>query len=388
MAYAIDAVKGCRSGLGEQVQMLRLPSEHRGAGMLFAQMLQAQGVSFGDALTSYAPSAVSQSYNSNSASSRSASHDLLQVTSTMRQGTAPSFDSATASLYALATAAAESQEEQEQEQVQSPVVTAPDFLGTISIKDVRYGPESIRDLLYSTTTTGQAAAAFSASTSAPDIAVSSAVGAVSATSNGAGVPADADVDDLKNLLMSALYGVPLTGDLRETMSKPSAVIKSLGLSEDQVAYAKSHPNYLLETPLGAMTYQDLQQFVKRATAYAEDPTATRRTLLLTTLDDIYAKQAEYQTMLTEQETWENIQAQESERQAMANQLAPRADAPEADPQSEATDDMVSTTAAPVSERVRVVDGVPRNLPSEDHAFLNNIFSSSSQLALNGNNDDE
>ena len=50
--------------------------------------------------------------------------------------------------------------------------------------------------------------------------------------------------------------------------------------------------------------------------------------------------------------------------------------------------MVSTTAAPVSERVRVADGVPRNLPSEDQAFLNNIFSSSSQLALNGNNDDE
>ena len=113
-----------------------------------------------------------------------------------------------------------------------------------------------------------------------------------------------------SVLKSLIYGVPLSGDAKRLISGPDSFIGLNGLSADMQKLAQENSNYVFDTPLGKMTYQDLEQLSRRMDSYVQNPTFTTRFAALEIMQDIAARQDELGRQYAQQTPFEQIQEQQ------------------------------------------------------------------------------
>ena len=132
-------------------------------------------------------------------------------------------------------------------------------------------------------------------------------------------------DDRKEALLSVLnslvYGVPLSDEAKELIRSEDSFMGLLGLDPDELNYAKENPDYVLDTPLGKMTYGDLEELSKRVYNYVDNPTFTTRLAALETLQDIDERQDE----LTQQAPFSEIKAEMQQAAQQRNEVAQEQD---------------------------------------------------------------
>ena len=136
-------------------------------------------------------------------------------------------------------------------------------------------------------------------------------------------------DDRKEALLSVLnslvYGVPLSDEAKELIKSEDSFMGLLGLDPDELNYAKEHPEYVLDTPLGKMTYGDLEQLSKRVYNYVDNPTFTTRLAALETLQDIDERQDELTAQFNQQAPFSEIKAQMQQAAEQRQEVAQEQD---------------------------------------------------------------
>lgn len=136
-------------------------------------------------------------------------------------------------------------------------------------------------------------------------------------------------DDRKEALLSVLnslvYGVPLSDEAKELIRSEDSFMGLLGLDPDELNYAKEHPEYVLDTPLGKMTYGDLEELSKRVYNYVDNPTFTTRLAALETLQDIDERQDELTAQFDQQAPFSEIKAEMQQAAQQRNEVAQEQD---------------------------------------------------------------
>ena len=113
-------------------------------------------------------------------------------------------------------------------------------------------------------------------------------------------------DALLSVLNSLVFGTPMSAEAQQYLSGPGTFIKMLGLPRDELEYAKENPEYVIKTPLGNMTYKDLEQLDDRIKNYAQNPNAATRNLALEVLQDINERQDELEEQYAQQTPFDEI----------------------------------------------------------------------------------
>ena len=136
-------------------------------------------------------------------------------------------------------------------------------------------------------------------------------------------------DDRKEALLSVLnslvYGVPLSDEAKELIKSEDSFMGLLGLDPDELNYAKENPDYVLDTPLGKMTYGDLEELSKRVYNYVDNPTFTTRLAALETLQDIDERQDELTAQFDQQAPFSEIKAQMQQAAEQRKEVAQEQD---------------------------------------------------------------
>lgn len=126
---------------------------------------------------------------------------------------------------------------------------------------------------------------------------------------------------LLSIIKSLLYGVPLSDEAKELIRSDESLMNILDLDPDELEYAKENPDYVLDTPLGKMTYGDLEELSKRVYNYVENPTFTTRLAALATLQDIDKRQDELTAQWSQQAPFSEMSAQMQEAAAQRTEVA-------------------------------------------------------------------
>lgn len=153
-------------------------------------------------------------------------------------------------------------------------------------------------------------------------------------------------DDRKEALLSVLnslvYGVPLSDEAKELIKSEDSFMGLLGLDPDELNYAKENPDYVLDTPLGKMTYGDLEELSKRVYNYVDNPTFTTRLAALETLQDIDERQDELTAQFDQQAPFSEIKAQMQQAAEQRKEVAQEQDIKELhDKEHEADQDFLT-----------------------------------------------
>ena len=114
---------------------------------------------------------------------------------------------------------------------------------------------------------------------------------------------------LLSIIKSLLYGVPLSDEAKELIRSDESLMNILDLDPEELEYARENPDYVLDTPLGKMTYSDLEELSKRVYNYVDNPTFTTRLAALATLQDIDERQDELTAQFDQQAPFSEIKAQ-------------------------------------------------------------------------------
>ncbi len=117
---------------------------------------------------------------------------------------------------------------------------------------------------------------------------------------------------LLSIIKSLLYGVPLSDEAKELIRSDESLMNILDLDPEELEYARENPDYVLDTPLGKMTYGDLEELSKRVYNYVENPTFTTRLAALATLQDIDERQDELTAQYDQQTPFSKMTAQMQE----------------------------------------------------------------------------
>ena len=117
---------------------------------------------------------------------------------------------------------------------------------------------------------------------------------------------------LLSIIKSLLYGVPLSDEAKELIRSDESLMNILDLDPDELEYARENPDYVLDTPLGKMTYGDLEELSKRVYNYVDNPTFTTRLAALATLQDIDERQDELTAQYDQQTPFSKMTAQMQE----------------------------------------------------------------------------
>lgn len=121
-------------------------------------------------------------------------------------------------------------------------------------------------------------------------------------------------EDLNKALISVLnslvFGVPLSDEAKTIVKSEYSFANLLDIPQEELEYAQNHANYVLDTPLGKMTYNDLEELSKRVYNYVQHPTFTTRSLALNVIQDIAARQDELERQYAQQTPFEQIQEQQ------------------------------------------------------------------------------
>lgn len=126
---------------------------------------------------------------------------------------------------------------------------------------------------------------------------------------------------LLSIIKSLLYGVPLSDEAKELIRSDESLMNILDLDPDELEYAKENPDYVLDTPLGKMTYGDLEELSKRIYNYVDNPTFTTRLAALATLQDIDERQDELTAQYGQQTPFSKMTAQMQEAAAQRTEVA-------------------------------------------------------------------
>ena len=126
---------------------------------------------------------------------------------------------------------------------------------------------------------------------------------------------------LLSIIKSLLYGVPLSDEAKELIRSDESLMNILDLDPDELEYAKENPDYVLDTPLGKMTYGDLEELSKRVYNYVDNPTFTTRLAALATLQDIDERQDELTAQWSQQAPFSEMSAQMQEAAAQRTEVA-------------------------------------------------------------------
>ena len=185
------------------------------------------------------------------------------------------------------------------------------------------------------------------------------------------VPAPDRKAMLLSVLNSLVFGTPLNEEAQQYLTGPGTFMGLLEIPQDELEYAQNNPDYVLDTPLGKMTYQDLEQLSRRMDSYIQNPTFTTRFAALETMQDIAARQDELGRQYAQQTPFEHIQ--EQQRLAAADRKAEDRQAPQ-----KAQEQLDSKVQAKVEhlEEQQDIQAQVRKLRSADHEedqdFLNTL----------------
>lgn len=147
---------------------------------------------------------------------------------------------------------------------------------------------------------------------------------------------------LLSIIKSLLYGVPLSDEAKELIRSDESLMNILDLDPDELEYAKENPDYVLDTPLGKMTYGDLEELSKRVYNYVDNPTFTTRLAALATLQDIDEHQDELTAQYGQQAPFSEIKAQMQQAAEQRKEVAQEQDIKELhDKEHEADQDFLS-----------------------------------------------
>ena len=130
---------------------------------------------------------------------------------------------------------------------------------------------------------------------------------------------------LLSIMKSLLYGVPLSDEAKELIRSDESLMNILDLDPDELEYAKENPDYVLDTPLGKMTYSDLEELSKRVYNYVDNPTFTTRLAALATLQDIDERQDELTAQYGQQTPFSKMTAQMQEAAQQRAEIAQEQD---------------------------------------------------------------
>ena len=130
---------------------------------------------------------------------------------------------------------------------------------------------------------------------------------------------------LLSIIKSLLYGVPLSDEAKELIRSDESLMNILDLDPDELEYAKENPDYVLDTPLGKMTYGDLEELSKRVYNYVDNPTFTTRLAALETLQDIDERQDELTAQFDQQAPFSEIKAQMQQAAEQRKEVAQEQD---------------------------------------------------------------
>ena len=130
---------------------------------------------------------------------------------------------------------------------------------------------------------------------------------------------------LLSVLNSLIYGVPLSDEAKELIKGEDSFMWLLGIEQDELNYAKENPDYVLDTPLGKMTYGDLEELSKRVYNYVDNPTFTTRLAALATLQDIDERQDELTAQFDQQAPFSEIKAQMQQAAEQRKEVAQEQD---------------------------------------------------------------
>lgn len=126
---------------------------------------------------------------------------------------------------------------------------------------------------------------------------------------------------LLSVLNSLIYGVPLSDEAKELIKGEDSFMWLLGIEQDELNYAKENPDYVLDTPLGKMTYSDLEELSKRVYNYVDNPTFITRLAALATLQDIDERQDELTAQFGQQTPFSKMTAQMQEAAQQRTEVA-------------------------------------------------------------------
>lgn len=124
------------------------------------------------------------------------------------------------------------------------------------------------------------------------------------------VPAPDRKAMLLSVLNSLVFGTPLNEEAKQYLTGPGTFMGLLEIPQDELEYAQNNPDYVLDTPLGKMTYKDLEQLSRRMDSYVQNPTFTTRFAALEIMQDIAARQDELGRQYAQQTPFEQIQEQQ------------------------------------------------------------------------------
>lgn len=130
---------------------------------------------------------------------------------------------------------------------------------------------------------------------------------------------------LLSIIKSLLYGVPLSDEAKELIRSDESLMNILDLDPEELEYARENPDYVLDTPLGKMTYGDLEELSKRVYNYVENPTFTTRLAALATLKDIDERQDELTAQYDQQTPFSKMTAQMQEAAQQRHEIAQEQD---------------------------------------------------------------
>ena len=130
---------------------------------------------------------------------------------------------------------------------------------------------------------------------------------------------------LLSIIKSLLYGVPLSDEAKELIRSDESLMNILDLDPDELEYARENPDYVLDTPLGKMTYGDLEELSKRVYNYVDNPTFTTRLAALATLQDIDERQDELTAQFDQQAPFSEIKAQMQQAAEQRKEVAQEQD---------------------------------------------------------------
>ncbi len=137
---------------------------------------------------------------------------------------------------------------------------------------------------------------------------------------GAVTPQD-QTQALLSVLNSLVYGIPLSDEAKELIGSESSFMGLLGLDPDELSYAKEHPDYVLNTPLGKMTYGDLEQLSKRIYNFVDNPSLTTRMAALETFQAIAERSDELNQKWAQQTPFAELKTQVAATQSAPSEQA-------------------------------------------------------------------
>lgn len=176
---------------------------------------------------------------------------------------------------------------------------------------------------------------------------------------------------LLSVLNSLVFGIPLSEETKQYINGPDSFAGLLEIPSEELEYAKNNSDYVLDTPLGKMTYQDLENLSNRVYNYVQNPTLLTRNLALEVMQDIAERQDELEHQYAQQKPFEEIQ----EQQRLAAAESKTEDSPDQQEAQEQLDTQVRAKVEHLEEQQDIQAQV-RKLHAADHEadqdFLNTL----------------